>query len=359
MFQLQSADSMPSAHSCLNPLSKPFAPRSSASSEPNSPPFTPRGSLSTPFFRNNHNNNNIIVSHNNINNNNNNIPHSSINNNLVTKFAPPPPFGVDVTTMPPPPASMYGAVGTTPPSHGTALRADEFGLRGLLQNIQATHYSRIRRKRPNDPYESTVVSREDLGFTDEAIRFHGPKLLPHFESPFNSKFNTLYLDHDVPEEYYTAWKLSGCLKGKWSHYLPTDLLFFLFYTAVGDILQLEAAAKLFDRGWRFLREKGVWISRKPNCPPEYASTTEQFGEYQYFDAQSWERKSGNFKFKLEDLATKVQLPRGPFPMANGYNVCPTPPVPLNYRRRELPRHPGMIPPFNAHSQSYPYYSATD
>lgn len=132
-------------------------------------------------------------------------------------------------------------------------RPDEFGLRGLLQNIQATHYSRIRRKHPSDPYESTVISREDLGFSDEVIRFHGPKLLPHFESPFNSKLNTLYLDHDVPEEYYTAWKLSGCLKGKWSHYLPTDLLFFLFYTAVGDILQLEAAAKLFDRGWRFLK----------------------------------------------------------------------------------------------------------
>lgn len=59
--------------------------------------------------------------------------------------------------------------------------------------------------------------------------------------------------YDVPEEYLRiavkAPKLPNPHHG--AVYWPTDLLFFFFYVAPKDELQMTAAAKLYERGWRY------------------------------------------------------------------------------------------------------------
>jgi len=55
--------------------------------------------------------------------------------------------------------------------------------------------------------------------------------------------------HDIPDEYFVSSKVANRLPPltKWT----TEILFFLFYTAVGDQLQLMAANMLYEKGWRF------------------------------------------------------------------------------------------------------------
>ena len=74
------------------------------------------------------------------------------------------------------------------------------------------------------------------------------------ESPFYDQLaNTLNSTDEVPDEYLMPSNKSASLPRPNSaeFHWCTDTLFFLFYLAPRDSLQLHAAAKLFDKGWRY------------------------------------------------------------------------------------------------------------
>ena len=74
------------------------------------------------------------------------------------------------------------------------------------------------------------------------------------ESPFYDQLaNTLNSTDEVPEEYLMPSNKSASLPRPNSaeFHWCTDTLFFLFYLAPRDSLQLHAAAKLFEKGWRY------------------------------------------------------------------------------------------------------------
>ena len=52
------------------------------------------------------------------------------------------------------------------------------------------------------------------------------------------------------------------------HFQPSkwgeDLLFWMFYSNPNDHMQLQAADELYNRNWRFHKEKKIWISKTQN-----------------------------------------------------------------------------------------------
>ena len=72
------------------------------------------------------------------------------------------------------------------------------------------------------------------------------------EASIHSKPDTQFFlpSFQVPDEYRTMNALADRLPPVFKH-LSTEVLFFLFYTAVGDTIQLIAANHLFQRGWRY------------------------------------------------------------------------------------------------------------
>lgn len=108
-----------------------------------------------------------------------------------------------------------------------------------------------------------------------------------------------------------------------------ELLFFLFYTNVGDFMQLAAAAELcvlhksfcsirklhtnnrptlipsiyrHSRDWRYHTEEKVWITRVPGLISHYEKhgQTER-GTFYYFDTQSWRRVPKDFQIDSTKL----------------------------------------------------------
>ena len=66
-----------------------------------------------------------------------------------------------------------------------------------------------------------------------------------------------------------------------------DVLFYMFYTNVGDVLQLAAAAELYNRDWRYHRDDRVWITRAPGMSPAEKTSTYERGTYYFFDVNNW------------------------------------------------------------------------
>ena len=48
-----------------------------------------------------------------------------------------------------------------------------------------------------------------------------------------------------------------------------DLLFWMFYSNPNDYMQLTAAEELFQRNWRFHKEKKIWISKTQNIKVKF------------------------------------------------------------------------------------------
>ncbi len=89
---------------------------------------------------------------------------------------------------------------------------------------------------------------------------------------------------------------------------PTDLLFFLFYTATGDQLQIWAGNLLHDKGWRYNKATGTWVARFPKQPPNVRTDTYEEGNYLCFDVARWERATRYLVLHYDNLAMKVPVP---------------------------------------------------
>jgi CCR4-NOT transcription complex subunit 2 len=109
-----------------------------------------------------------------------------------------------------------------------------------------------------------------------------------------------------------------------------DILFYMFYTNVGDVLQMAAAAELYNRDWRweehlslaapsctkinkltlarYHKEERVWITRAPGMAPSEKTTTYERGTYYFFDVTSWRKVPKDFHLDYDKLEDRPSLP---------------------------------------------------
>uniref|UniRef100_H2ZK43 NOT2/NOT3/NOT5 C-terminal domain-containing protein n=1 Tax=Ciona savignyi TaxID=51511 RepID=H2ZK43_CIOSA len=76
----------------------------------------------------------------------------------------------------------------------------------------------------------------------------------------------------------------------------------------GDVLQLAAAAELYNRDWRYHKEERIWITRAPGIDPRMKTSTYEQGTYYYFDCQNWRKVAKEFHLEYDKLEERPHLP---------------------------------------------------
>lgn len=137
------------------------------------------------------------------------------------------------------------------------------------------------------------------------------------------------IDYPVPAEYMINVAIRDKLATMKMKQYKDDLLFFLFYTNVGDVMQIAAANELYvtdifyvrlhyliiliffsyQREWRYHMEEKIWITRVPgHTPTTYDKNGSiERGTYYYFDAQNWRRVPKEFQIDTQKLDTKPPI----------------------------------------------------
>ena len=80
----------------------------------------------------------------------------------------------------------------------------------------------------------------------------------YLDSPLTGHWSNSLSGFDFHhDDYRFSWNIADQVQipERW----PTDVLFFLFYTATGDALQLLAGSLLYDKGWRYNKVSGSYV----------------------------------------------------------------------------------------------------
>lgn len=179
-----------------------------------------------------------------------------------------------------------------------SMVADQFGIVGLLTFIRAAE---------TDPELVQLALGQDL--TALGLNLNSPdNLYPTFGGPWaDHPCRPQDIDFNVPPEYLINHSIRdklACMK--LSRY-KDDLLFFMFYNNVGEVLQVAAASELYAREWRYHIEEKVWITQVPgNVLIEKTSTYER-GMYYFFDAQNWRKVAKEFHLEYNKLEGRPQI----------------------------------------------------
>jgi len=189
--------------------------------------------------------------------------------------------------------SLDGTVTNIP----SGMVVDQFGMVGLLTFIRAAE---------NDPNLVSLALGSDL--TTLGLNLNSQEnLYPTFGGPFaETPCRPQDIDFHVPTEYLINANIRDKLASFKLNRYGEDLLFYMFYTNGGDVLQLAAAAELYNREWRYHKEERVWITRAPGIAVERASTYER-GTYYYFDVQTWRKVPRDFHLDYEKLEDQPRL----------------------------------------------------
>ncbi|XP_070581081.1 CCR4-NOT transcription complex subunit 2-like isoform X3 [Ptychodera flava] len=176
---------------------------------------------------------------------------------------------------------------------------DQFGMVGLLTFIKAAE---------TDPNLVALALGSDL--TTLGLNLNSPEnLYSTFSSPWaDTPCRPQDIDFHVPQEYLTNVHIRDKLAPiKLSRY-GEDLLFYLYYTHGGDVLQLAAAAELYNRDWRYHKEERVWITRAPGMDPTVKTNSYERGTYYFFDCHGWRKVAKEFHLEYDKLEDRPHLP---------------------------------------------------
>jgi len=176
---------------------------------------------------------------------------------------------------------------------------DQFGMVGLLTFIRTAE---------QDAQLAQLAMGSDL--TTLGLNLNSPEnLYQNFASPWaDTQCRPQDIDYHVPQEYLTNTMIRDKLAPiKLSRY-GDDLLFFLFYVFPGDVLQIAAAAELFNRDWRYHKEERIWLTRATGQEPAVKTTTYERGHYFYFDCQNWRKSQKEFHLDYDKLEDRPALP---------------------------------------------------
>ncbi|XP_078036579.1 CCR4-NOT transcription complex subunit regena isoform X2 [Augochlora pura] len=189
----------------------------------------------------------------------------------------------------------YGKVTNIPAS----MVKDQFGMIGLLTFIRAAE---------TDPNLVSLALGQDL--TALGLNLNSPEnLYQNFGGPWaETPCRPQDIDFHVPPEYLINAAIRDKLAPVKLNRYKEDVLFYMFYTNVGDVLQLAAAAELYSREWRYHMEEKVWITQAPGFGHVEKTSTYERGTYYYFDAQSWRKVAKEFRLDYTKLESRPHLP---------------------------------------------------
>lgn len=213
----------------------------------------------------------------------------------------PPPLKLIDHNQNPNPKNVNNNVEKSPMNmnmNANEMVNDDYGLRSLVRNINKSVAS-MRSE------TCSILSETDLGMSKAHREFFSEKklLFPYIESPLSNNVVSPLSDYcQVPEEYQHGLAMKQSLPKIELNRLATDVLFFLFYTAVGDAIQLQAANELYTRGWRFNITHGLWVARLPSVNPEVRQKTFEKGVYQYFNPSTWRRETKTMTLYYSELS---------------------------------------------------------
>ncbi|XP_060534535.1 CCR4-NOT transcription complex subunit 2 [Cylas formicarius] len=179
-----------------------------------------------------------------------------------------------------------------------SMVSDQFGIVGLLTFIRAAE---------TDPNLVSLALGQDL--TTLGLNLNSPdNLYPSFGGPWaEHPCRPQDIDFHVPPEYLINHAIRDKLAAmKLSRY-KDDLLFFMFYNSVGDVLQIAAASELYSREWRYHMEEKVWITQVPGMVLIEKTSSYERGTYYFFDIQSWRKVAKEFHLDYSKLEGRPVL----------------------------------------------------
>jgi len=181
----------------------------------------------------------------------------------------------------------------------SSMVTDQFGMIGLLTFIRAAE---------TDPNLVSLALGADL--TTLGLNLNSEvNLYPTFGGPWaETPCRPQDIDYHVPYEYLTNTTIRDKLAPVKLNRYKDDVLFYMFYTNVGDVLQLAAAAELYNRDWRYHKEDRVWITRAPGMPPSEKTAAYERGTYYFFDVNSWRKVPKEFHLDYDKLEDRPSLP---------------------------------------------------
>lgn len=188
--------------------------------------------------------------------------------------------------------SPNGLVTNIPPT----MVNNQFGMIGLLTFIRAAE---------SDPNLVSLAMGQDL--TALGLNLNSMEnLYQSFGGPFSdSPARPQDIDFPVPSEYLINVAIRDKLAQMKMKQYKDDLLFFLFYTNCGDVMQLAAATELYNRDWRYHVEEKIWLMRVPGNYDKSGSI--ERGTYFYFDATNWRRVPKEFQIDTKKLDTNPPM----------------------------------------------------
>ncbi|CAK1545572.1 unnamed protein product [Leptosia nina] len=214
----------------------------------------------------------------------------------------PPPAALEFNHTPDSKPTRKG-IQTSPEGKVTnipeTMIPNQFGIVGLLTFIRAAE---------SDPSLVSLALGQDL--TALGLNLNSPdNLYLTFAGPWaDTPCRPQDMDYNVPPEYLINGSIREKLAPLRLSRYKEDLLFYLFYCFVGDVLQIAAAAELYNREWRYHMEEKVWISQAPGMPMVEKTSTYERGTYYFFDAHNWRKVAKEFHLDYSKLEGRPQLP---------------------------------------------------
>jgi len=185
---------------------------------------------------------------------------------------------------------------------------DQFGMVGLLTFIRVAE---------TDPNLVTLA----LGFDLTALGLNlnaTDSLYPSFGGPWGEgPVRAEDIEYPVPQEYNISDQSRGqdfvsSIREKLSPLKITrykdELLFYLFYTYAGDVLQVLSASELYNRDWRYHKEEKIWITRAPGINAVEKGSNFERGTYYFFDPISWRKVAKEFYLEYDKLEDRPNVP---------------------------------------------------
>ncbi|KAE9521845.1 hypothetical protein AGLY_017757 [Aphis glycines] len=162
---------------------------------------------------------------------------------------------------------------------GSMLR-DQFGIIGHLVSMRAVEYDRKF---------STLTYGHDL--TSLGMNLNSPEYIyTTFAGPFESApLGPHNIDFDVPPEYRVQDKIKDKLAPINLSKYEEDLLFYLFYTHFGEVMQLSVSDELRIRGWRYHTGYRIWFIPESESIKLDKNGTNKHGIFYVFDPQLWRK----------------------------------------------------------------------
>ncbi len=115
------------------------------------------------------------------------------------------------------------------------------------------------------------------------------------------------IDFVTPVEYVVNSQIKDKLASLDMTRYSDDTLFYLFYFYCGDLIQLQAAAALFDKDWRFHKEKRIWLTKVPGHEPQEKKVEYEKGLYLIFEPNQWRKLTIELTIEYSKLAEKTHI----------------------------------------------------